>query len=125
MTSNSTLLCSLHSQRKSYTAEIFGKNYSAIKISIFASDKLSNGDRVPFITSQQLNKVKGVLEYNLELQKNCPVIITKTSNFDDGLVNGTSGIYVDHSDQIMLIKTPNGRLTLPKVKQKIVLNEMV
>jgi len=124
LTNKSTILCSLHSQRKSYTAEIFLKNYSAINIHIFASDKLSNGDTVPLVMSQQLNKVKGVLEYNLVLQKNCPVIITKTSNFDDGLVNGTSGLYIDHSDQIMLIQTVNGRLTLPKVKQKIVLNEI-
>ena len=58
------------------------------------------------------------------MHPNCPIVISKTTNYEDGIINGTTGIYLDHSDSIMIVETESGRIAIPKMKQKLKMSDI-
>jgi hypothetical protein len=118
---DSVTICSLHINRKELlmnTLETYFPNQT--KVLINSVDTYENETIVSEYLSKKISESSGSFEETLVVTKGCKIILIKNVNFDFKITNGIEGEYIDHSDFVLLMKTPDGTIiTIPKMRQKI------
>ena len=75
---------------------------------------------------QKITETSGSFEETLVLTKGCKILLIKNVNIDYKITNGLEGEYVDHSEEVLLIKINDGNIIpIPKMKQNMSFIELL
>lgn len=123
--SDSVNLVSVHVLRKERIKVINNvkKKDSNPKL-IQSKDVDSVGCSIAEYYTKRIDLTPGSLEKTLELFPNNPIMLNKNIDVKDGMVNGLTGIFVDASEKVLVMKLDNGRMiAIPKMRQRIKLHK--
>ena len=90
-----------------------------LKIEIQSIDIYEDGTIVADSMKQKITETSGSFEETLVLTKGCKILLIKNVNIDYKITNGLEGEFVDHSEEVLLIKINGNIIPIPKMKQKI------